>query len=196
MFRYNLPPAHLAEWLGSFTCYCGNTEVEWTLNSTCSVNSCFASILFFSVSALVYIKKAQKSRRKMERKKSWSFFHLFTVPKCARNAFDKMQHQKVSNNQSNRVWSMVFYCITCSFIEHRLKWYHAHGSNTGHQTETSMFHMIPCIWFKYCQARCFIWCLSRDSNTAIQTCFMWYFALGSDTSRQTKVFHVITCTWF
>ena len=24
MFSYNLPPALLAEWLGSFTCYCGN----------------------------------------------------------------------------------------------------------------------------------------------------------------------------
>ena len=25
MFSHNLPPALLAEWLGSFTCYCGNT---------------------------------------------------------------------------------------------------------------------------------------------------------------------------
>ena len=29
MFSCNLPPALLAEWLGSFTCYCGNTGVEW-----------------------------------------------------------------------------------------------------------------------------------------------------------------------
>jgi len=27
----NLPPALLAEWLGSFRCYCGNTGVEWIL---------------------------------------------------------------------------------------------------------------------------------------------------------------------
>ena len=27
--RYNLLPAALAEWLGSFTCYCRNAEVEW-----------------------------------------------------------------------------------------------------------------------------------------------------------------------
>ena len=28
VFSCNLPPALLAEWLGSFTCYCGNTGVE------------------------------------------------------------------------------------------------------------------------------------------------------------------------
>ena len=28
MLSGNLPPALLAEWLGSFTCYCGNAEVE------------------------------------------------------------------------------------------------------------------------------------------------------------------------
>ena len=32
MFRCNLPPALLAEWPGDFTCHCGNTEVEQTLN--------------------------------------------------------------------------------------------------------------------------------------------------------------------
>ena len=26
VFSYNMPPALLAEWSGSFTCYCGNTE--------------------------------------------------------------------------------------------------------------------------------------------------------------------------
>ena len=30
MFRCNLPPALLAEWPGSFKCYCGNTGVERT----------------------------------------------------------------------------------------------------------------------------------------------------------------------
>ena len=30
MFSCNLPPALLAEWPGSFTCYCGNTGVERT----------------------------------------------------------------------------------------------------------------------------------------------------------------------
>ena len=34
MFRYNLPPALLAEWLGSFTCHCSNTGVEQTLNTS------------------------------------------------------------------------------------------------------------------------------------------------------------------
>ena len=29
MFSCNLPPALLAEWPGSYTCYCGNTGVEW-----------------------------------------------------------------------------------------------------------------------------------------------------------------------
>ena len=29
VFSCNLPPALLAEWPGSFTCYCGNTGVEW-----------------------------------------------------------------------------------------------------------------------------------------------------------------------
>ena len=33
-FRCNLPPAHLAEWLGSFTCHCGNTEVKRTMNKS------------------------------------------------------------------------------------------------------------------------------------------------------------------
>ena len=28
VFSCNLPPALLAEWPGSFTCYCGNTQVE------------------------------------------------------------------------------------------------------------------------------------------------------------------------
>ena len=31
VFSCNLPPALLAEWLGSFPCYCGNTGVEWIL---------------------------------------------------------------------------------------------------------------------------------------------------------------------
>ena len=29
VFSCNLPPALLAEWPGSFTCYCSNTGVEW-----------------------------------------------------------------------------------------------------------------------------------------------------------------------
>ena len=29
LFRYNMPLALLAEWQGSFVCYCGNTKVEW-----------------------------------------------------------------------------------------------------------------------------------------------------------------------
>ena len=29
VFSCNLPPALLAEWPGSFMCYCGNTGVEW-----------------------------------------------------------------------------------------------------------------------------------------------------------------------
>ena len=33
-FRCNLPPALLAEWLGSFTCHCGGTVVEWTPNKS------------------------------------------------------------------------------------------------------------------------------------------------------------------
>ena len=32
--RCDLPPALLAEWPGSFTCYCGNTGVEWTPNKS------------------------------------------------------------------------------------------------------------------------------------------------------------------
>ena len=32
VFRCNLPPALLAERLGSFTCHCGNTEEERTPN--------------------------------------------------------------------------------------------------------------------------------------------------------------------
>ena len=32
MFRCNVPPALLAEWLGSFTCHCSNMGVKWTLN--------------------------------------------------------------------------------------------------------------------------------------------------------------------
>ena len=32
VFRCNLPPALLAEWLGSFMCHCGNTGVERTPN--------------------------------------------------------------------------------------------------------------------------------------------------------------------
>ena len=31
VFNCNLPPALLAEWLGPFTCYCGNMGVEWTM---------------------------------------------------------------------------------------------------------------------------------------------------------------------
>ena len=34
LFRCNLPPALLAEWPGSFTCHCGNTGVEWTMNKS------------------------------------------------------------------------------------------------------------------------------------------------------------------
>ena len=34
MFRCNLPPALLAKWPGSFTCHCGNTGVEQTLNNS------------------------------------------------------------------------------------------------------------------------------------------------------------------
>ena len=34
MFRCNLPPALFAEWLGSFTCHCGNTGVEQTMNES------------------------------------------------------------------------------------------------------------------------------------------------------------------
>ena len=34
MFRSNLPSALLTEWLGSFTCQCGNTGVERTSNKT------------------------------------------------------------------------------------------------------------------------------------------------------------------
>ena len=34
VFRCNLPPALLAEWLGSFVCHCSNTEAEWTLNKS------------------------------------------------------------------------------------------------------------------------------------------------------------------
>ena len=34
----NLPPALLAEWPGSFTCLCGNTGVEWTLNKSHHTN--------------------------------------------------------------------------------------------------------------------------------------------------------------
>ena len=34
MLRWNKPPAPLAECLGSFTCHCGNTGVEWTLNKS------------------------------------------------------------------------------------------------------------------------------------------------------------------
>ena len=30
-FSCNMPPALLAEWPGSFTCYCGNMGVEWIL---------------------------------------------------------------------------------------------------------------------------------------------------------------------
>ena len=33
-FICNLPPAPLTEWLGSFTCHCGNTSVEQTLNKS------------------------------------------------------------------------------------------------------------------------------------------------------------------
>ena len=33
-FSCNLPPALLAEWPGSFTCYCGNMGVEWIRVST------------------------------------------------------------------------------------------------------------------------------------------------------------------
>ena len=31
-FICKLPPALLAEWLGSCSCHCSNTELEWTLN--------------------------------------------------------------------------------------------------------------------------------------------------------------------
>ena len=34
VFRYNLPPALLAEWLGSFTCHWSNKGVEQTLNKS------------------------------------------------------------------------------------------------------------------------------------------------------------------
>ena len=34
MFRCNLPTAHLAEWLTSFTCHCGNTGMERTPNKS------------------------------------------------------------------------------------------------------------------------------------------------------------------
>ena len=34
VFRCNLPPALLAEWLGSFTCHCGNSGVERTPNKS------------------------------------------------------------------------------------------------------------------------------------------------------------------
>ena len=37
--RQYLPPALLAEWLGSFTCYCGNTRVERILNKSTQI--CF-----------------------------------------------------------------------------------------------------------------------------------------------------------
>ena len=33
-FRCNLPPALLAEWPGSFTCHCSNTDLEWTPNKS------------------------------------------------------------------------------------------------------------------------------------------------------------------
>ena len=34
VFKCNLPPALLAEWLGSFTSHCGNTGMERTLNKS------------------------------------------------------------------------------------------------------------------------------------------------------------------
>ena len=34
VFRCKLPPAHLAEWPGYFTCYCGDTGVERTPNKS------------------------------------------------------------------------------------------------------------------------------------------------------------------
>ena len=34
VFRCNLPPAHLLDWLGSFACHCGNTGVEQTPNNS------------------------------------------------------------------------------------------------------------------------------------------------------------------
>ena len=34
MFKCNLPPALLAEWPRSFTCHCGNTGMERTLNKS------------------------------------------------------------------------------------------------------------------------------------------------------------------
>ena len=34
VFRCDLPPALLAEWLGSFMCHCSNTGVEQTLNKS------------------------------------------------------------------------------------------------------------------------------------------------------------------
>ena len=34
LFRCNLPPAPLAQWLGSFTCHCGNSGVEQTPNKS------------------------------------------------------------------------------------------------------------------------------------------------------------------
>ena len=34
VYRCNLPPALLAEWPGSFTCHCGNTGMEQTLNKS------------------------------------------------------------------------------------------------------------------------------------------------------------------
>ena len=40
VFRCNLPPAQFADGPGSFTCHCGNTGVEGTLNkSQHTVNS-------------------------------------------------------------------------------------------------------------------------------------------------------------
>ena len=38
MFRCNLPPALLAEWLGSFKCHCGNMGVERMLNKSQHTN--------------------------------------------------------------------------------------------------------------------------------------------------------------
>ena len=46
MLWCNLPPALLAERLGSFTCHCGNTGVEWTLTKSQHMKLMLEKIIF------------------------------------------------------------------------------------------------------------------------------------------------------
>ena len=65
MFSCNLPPALLAEWPGSFTCYCGNTGREATTNNAwiwCSCMCIHMRTSVYSLTGRTLVKSLHRSQ--------------------------------------------------------------------------------------------------------------------------------------